>query len=52
VRQGSEITLVDAVPATNGKVSLKAGDKTIEIAQAGTDVLNVNGTDLVRCTTP
>jgi len=52
VRQGSEITLVDAVPATNGKASLKAGDKTIEIAQAGTDVLNVNGTDLVRCTTP
>ena len=52
VRQGSELVLVDAVPATDGKATLKAGDKTIEIAQAGTDVLNVNGTDLVRCTTP
>ena len=52
VRQGSDIVLVDAVPATDGKASLKAGDKTIEIVQAGTDVLSVNGTSLVRCTTP
>ena len=52
IRQGSEITLVDAVPATNGKASLKAGDKTIEIDQAGPDVLSVNGKSLVRCTTP
>lgn len=52
VRQGSDIVLVDAVAATDGKASLKAGDKTIEIVQAGHDVLSLNGASLVRCTTP
>ena len=52
VRQGSDIVLVDAVAPTDGKASLKAGDKTIEIVQAGHDVLSVNGASLVRCTTP
>ena len=44
--------LADAVAATDGKASLKSGDKTIEIVQAGPDVLSVNGASLVRCTTP
>ena len=50
VRQGSDITIVDAAPLTEGKATLTAGDKTIELSMLVGDQLQVgSGTPLVRC---
>lgn len=51
VRQGSDITIVDAAPLADGKATLKAGDKTIELSMPAPDQLQVgSGAQLVRCT--
>lgn len=52
LRQGSDTLAVTAMPATAGKATLAAGDKTVEIVQVGPDAISVNGTPMVRCTTP
>ena len=50
VRQGSDLTVVDAAPLADGKATLTAGDKTIELSMPAADQLQVgSGTPLVRC---
>ncbi|HEY0919492.1 hypothetical protein, partial [Devosia sp.] len=50
-RQDSDMTIVNAVPLTDGKATLTAGDKTIALAMPAADQLQVGaGPALVRCT--
>ena len=50
VRQGTDMIIVNAAPLVDGKATLTAGDKTVEIAQSAPDQISVGGTPLVRCT--
>jgi hypothetical protein len=51
VRQGSDMTIVEATPLADGKATLTAGDKTIELSMPSADQLQVgSAAPLVRCT--
>ena len=52
VRRGTELTVVDAVTPTEGKATLKAGDKAFDIVQTSPNAISLNGQALVRCTLP
>jgi hypothetical protein len=52
LRQGTALTLVDAVTPKDGRATLVAGDKTFAIIQSAPDRISVNARALVRCTLP
>jgi hypothetical protein len=48
IRQGTDLTLVDAAPLTDGKATL--GE--VELTLSAPDTLTLGGTTMTRCTAP